>query len=54
LTVAVIADDDGVGTVASGDLGIFDVEDAFQNQLATPLLLDPGDVRPKTGAGRIG
>src|SRR5262245_27778917 len=46
LAAAVVGDDDGIGTTADRKLGILRVEDALEDELAAPALLDAFDVVP--------
>ncbi len=47
LASAMVADDDGVGADLDRELGVFDIHDALEDQLAAPALLDPGHVFPR-------
>src|SRR5439155_16676146 len=46
LAAAVVADDQRIGARRHRQLGVLDVEDALEDQLAAPALLDPLDVAP--------
>src|SRR6185312_1716937 len=47
LASAMVGDDDGVRAGVRRHDGVFLVEDTFQDQLATPALLDPLDILPR-------
>ena len=51
LAATVVADHNRIGAVVGGQHGIFHFHDAFQNQLAAPLLFNPAHVFP--GQARV-
>ena len=53
LPPAVVAHHDGVGAAQHRQLGVFHVLNAFEDQLAAPLLLDPGHVFPRQAGVKL-
>lgn len=46
LTTAMVRDDDRIRACADGCTRIFFIQDALEDQLATPAFLDPFDILP--------